>query len=501
MFKRNFLVKMLSVLAVASITSFAGIGVSYAAGDEVDENAGTGSTETPTGSDPVGAATGIKIATKSFNDARFSYVRRDLDNTIATIRDVVSNAITNTNNIAALQSGKQTRPDDNHACPAGKTCLLVTDTSGIRNWYEIIDCNESAFLANVGSDYGFGNSGYYGGYTNGSTGYRACTESNANCGENQWMRSFANGVVYGEARAVQISNSEGTIVTLPQNVQSGNVCVCRATGYRVKNGDTYGALQPIYTDAWVVYRNHANTDQACLHNCAFDGDSQSGSGIDVPYYASISNTCVGGGASVANMCTIDPWFASIVTTNPQTAVIGYDGNNGDWNTGICGTAAQGSADYLWCKNSNAANSTVETSWCWDDGSCAPNSWIVNYSDVNASLTGGANNPKLYGRAYCTDMDTTNVASGTLLNGTEIGNKILQGYDSDANGGLACVCQVQKYKNAADTTMTDVQNPKYIYTGITYAKCYEFCQSVCANYFKDNADNSLLRDLSGTCPLD
>ncbi len=498
MFKRNFLVKMLSVLAVASITSFAGIGVSYAAGDEVDENAGTGSTETPTGNDPVGAATGIKIATKSFNDARFSYVRRDLDNTIATIRDVVSNAITNTNNIAALQSGKQTRPDDNHACPAGKTCLLVTDTSGIRNWYEIIDCNESAFLANVGSDYGFGNSGYYGGYTNGSTGYRACTESNANCGENQWMRSFANGVVYGEARAVQISNSEGTIVTLPQNVQSGNVCVCRATGYRVKNGDTYGALQPIYTDAWVVYRNHANTDQACLHNCAFDGDSQSGSGIDVPYYASISNTCVGGGASVANMCTIDPWFASIVTTNPQTAVIGYDGNNGDWNTGICGTAAQGSADYLWCKNSNAANSTVETSWCWDDGSCAPNSWIVNYSDVNASLTGGANNPKLYGRAYCTDMDTTNVASGTLLNGTEIGNKILQGYDND---GLACVCQVQKYKNAAATTMTDVQNPKYIYTGITDVKCHEFCQSLCVNYFKDNADNSLLRDLAGTCPLD
>ena len=485
----------------------------------VGENSEAGSTETPTGSDPVGAATGIKIATKSFNDARFSYVRRDLDETIATIRDVVSNAITNTNNIAALQSGKQTRPDDNHACAEGKTCLLVTDTSGIRNWYEIIDCNESAFLANVGSDYGFGNSGYYGGYTNGSTEYRACTESNANCGENQWMRSFAKGVVYGEARAVQISNSEGTIVTLPQNVQSGNVCVCRATGYRVKNGDTYGALQPISTDAWVVNRNHANTDQACLLYCAFDGDSQSGSGIDVPYYKSISNTCGGGGASVANMCTIDPWFASIASLQSvPTSAVGYNENNygmTGYETGLC----QNSTGVIgtWCNTDNSSTSAtgnVEYSWCNNHdvdgipGACQANSWVVRLS-MTSSAIGGANNPELYGRAYCLNKDVTGVAAGTLFTESEvIGTKDFSGYPVEGewpnggeNGGqLACVCQLKGYKNQTATSMTTVSNSKYLYTGQTNGKCLQTCQSVCANYFATNPTNALIQELAGDCPL-
>ena len=448
MFKQNLFKHLLSILAVASITSFAGVGVSYAEGDDavpaevgdpeentaeqkekceksggtwadgvcqckkantvekdgmcvckdgykldgaeslgeenakcvVDENTGTGSTETQTGSDPVGAATGIKIATKSFNDARFSYVRRDLDETIATIRDVVSNAITNTNNIAALQSGKQTRPDDNHACETGKTCLLVTDTSGIRNWYEIIDCNKNAFLANVGSDYGFGNSGYYGGYTNGSTGYRACTESNANCGENQWMRSFAKGVVYGEARAVQISNSEGAIVTLPQNVQSGNVCVCRATGYRVKNGDTYGALQPISTDAWVVNRNQANTDQACLHNCSFDGDSQSGSGIDVPYYAYISNTCMAS-ASEAQMCRYHEFFNTVVSGGQYERVGSVDVGSDGWSACI-----------------------QPTGYFSTGGHCVEGGWVIEYT-----FNGGTQSGYVWGRAgYVTLPQGTSV---------------------------------------------------------------------------------------------
>ncbi|MBQ7244808.1 MAG: hypothetical protein IJS34_00320 [Alphaproteobacteria bacterium] len=82
-------------------------------------------------------ANAIKIATTAYNSARFSPVVTELNDTIATIRDVVTNTINQTKAIADLQATKQTRPDE--TCPAGKKCLLVEDNEGQPHWYEIIE--------------------------------------------------------------------------------------------------------------------------------------------------------------------------------------------------------------------------------------------------------------------------------------------------------------------------------------------------------------------------
>ena len=100
------------------------------------QNAGTG--EFTAG--PVVPENPIKIATTAYNTARFNPVINDLNSTVATIRDIVTNTINQTAAIASLQADKQTRPED--ACPAGKKCLLVeTEENGVivPHWYEIIE--------------------------------------------------------------------------------------------------------------------------------------------------------------------------------------------------------------------------------------------------------------------------------------------------------------------------------------------------------------------------
>ncbi len=90
-----------------------------------------------TGTFTAGPEVQIKIATTTYNSARFSPVVTELNDTIATIRSVVTNTINQTKAIADLQATKQTRPDE--TCPAGKKCLLVEDDAGQPHWYEIIE--------------------------------------------------------------------------------------------------------------------------------------------------------------------------------------------------------------------------------------------------------------------------------------------------------------------------------------------------------------------------
>ncbi len=436
----------------------------------------------------------IVIATKKYNENVFAPVSQTLAGLRSNISDIVDDVYAQATDIADLNSQKQTRPAT--GCPAGKKCLLVKTPAGQNAWYEIADCGEDMFLSNVGSNITFGGT-YYGGYKDGSTAERACAASGANCANNGWMRSFANGVVYGEAIRLSVAQSTGTVVELPSNIQNdpnGRNCLCRATGYRLKNGNSYGSMVSVTTDKWYVSHGMGYSGSTCQHNCAFDGDQQPDGGIDVPYYAAISNTC-GGSVASAAMCTYNRWFASIIQENLTTGVIGYDGNNGDHNTGLC--ANPSGTDATWCASSSTAHSTVETSWCNNDGTqCYPNSWIVNYS-MNASATEGANNPKLYGRAFCTDMSTAGMVAGTLLTASQIGTKSIEGYSRDSDS-LACVCQVQGYKNASASNMTSVQS-NYIYVDKN-GKCHEYCQNYCANYFKNNPHNDLIRELAGTCPL-
>jgi len=82
----------------------------------------------------------IKIATTAYNAARFSPVQTDLNNAVATIREIVTKTINQTAAIASLQADKQTRPEEQ--CPAGKKCLLVeTEENGVivPHWYPIIE--------------------------------------------------------------------------------------------------------------------------------------------------------------------------------------------------------------------------------------------------------------------------------------------------------------------------------------------------------------------------
>ena len=93
-----------------------------------------------TGEFTAGPVVGIRIATTAYNSARFSPVMTELNDTIATIRSVVTNTINQTKAIADLQATKQTRPDE--TCPAGKKCLLVEDNDGTPHWYEIVESPE-----------------------------------------------------------------------------------------------------------------------------------------------------------------------------------------------------------------------------------------------------------------------------------------------------------------------------------------------------------------------
>ena len=82
----------------------------------------------------------IKIATTAYNAARFNPVKTDLNNAVATIREIVTKTINQTAAIASLQADKQTRPAEQ--CPAGKKCLLVeTEENGVivPHWYPIIE--------------------------------------------------------------------------------------------------------------------------------------------------------------------------------------------------------------------------------------------------------------------------------------------------------------------------------------------------------------------------
>jgi hypothetical protein len=106
------------------------VGMFDTVGNRFYTNAGTGTFT-------AGPVVGIRIATTTYNNAQFNPVVNDLNTTIATIRDVVTNTINQTKAIADLQAKKQTRPDEQ--CPAGKKCLLVEDNDGTPHWYEIIE--------------------------------------------------------------------------------------------------------------------------------------------------------------------------------------------------------------------------------------------------------------------------------------------------------------------------------------------------------------------------
>ena len=395
-------------------------------------------------------AAGTQVQTVQSTERAYETVETRLSTVTTQIGDIIDTTGTQKTAISGLLSNKQNRP--NESCEEGKNCLLVKDASGTEHWYPIIDCDLNSFLNNVGTDTTFGGS-YYGGYRISSAGQRACAASGANCSTNEWMRSFANGVVYGEARAVSISEqAEGTIVRLPNNVQAGNICVCRAKAYRVKNGNTYGERQTVTTDNWVVRGSLRDaTDSDCVIDCAFDGDSQSGAGIDVPYYAYIANAC-SAPAPEAQMCLYHTFFTDVY-------------NNGVSETNLAGMVEPSGAGVSSCQSGGYFASNPHCS--------TPNTWIAGYSNEgNGSMMG-----YVYGTAAFANVPTGTVAGSVV-------DVDLSDISSTCGENMVSVCIVQGYKAAGASTETNV----------SFGKVYVASTSSCTA--NSNVGTRLCMDAAG-----
>jgi len=457
----------------------------------------------------------IKVSTKASTSRREAGVESRLGN----LRDMINHLITRTQSSAVdintLDSGKQTRPADEATddCQAGDTCLLIKDVSGANHWYRIETCNENDFLADVGNIIKSYNGSTWNGVTHGTniagTDSGMCSYSGVNCANNEWVRSYTSGAVFGKAKRVAIAQrSTGTIVSLSGNLESsGNVCVCQVTGYAVGSNPDAGYQTKQTFDAgnrWVVAGQMSfsdMTDADCVSMCANAGtdsvwDQANQQSAVANYCDALSSSC-NGTVSVATMCNYNRWFDSILVDEPM------DGNAG-W------THAYGGANVPQQLCDGATG--VDATWCNTESDVAGhNNWAINtfvaklptVTATSAEIAqGDANYPVLYGRAYCTDMNVATPAL-SVLDESEIGTKYPEGIKTDSNGqntdALACVCQLQGYKNNAASTMTTINNSKYIYTGWSEVKCYQLCQAQCADLFiTTSATNGIIRELADSC---
>ena len=89
----------------------------------------------------------IKIATTRYNEKSFAPVETRLDAAVAAVEYVVSNTMTQAQQIDQIATTKQTRPDE--GCTA-KYCLLVEDEDGTPHWYPIAGANGVAHALPAG---------------------------------------------------------------------------------------------------------------------------------------------------------------------------------------------------------------------------------------------------------------------------------------------------------------------------------------------------------------
>ena len=94
--------------------------------------------ETPVTEDwPSRQCETIKIATTRYNERQFAPVETRLDAAVAAVDTVVTQTMSQAQQIDQIATNKQTRPDE--TCPPFKKCLLVEDEDGTPHWYEIYD--------------------------------------------------------------------------------------------------------------------------------------------------------------------------------------------------------------------------------------------------------------------------------------------------------------------------------------------------------------------------
>lgn len=378
----------------------------------------------------------IKLATKASVETRAVAVENRLSDVRNVINDLVTRMQTNSAGIGTLQSGKQTRPAS--TCPADKKCLLVKDIAGQNNWYEITDCNENAFLSNVGvqSAHGIGPGEPYGMGTSSGDQLMCRTQNvsmNIGCAANEWVRGYANGLVYGVSRRVAIGNmTAGSVVQLPNGVATGDVCVCRATRYRLWDSGTssLGDSVSIDTGDWQV-AGVAYTDERCLLDCGELNYYQYNDVVN--YYASISNDCFAG-SSDATMCYTYPFLGDVSNLFP-------DGNSSVEHGVTGGVRVDGTQWGAGCGNDNTL---TDTGHC-GTGTDNRGTWVTRYYTGNSS---GSDTELGYIYGY---GRYANVPAGTAV-GSVI-DVSLNAMSTTFSNQNAIVCVVKGFKRASATSET------------------------------------------------
>ena len=367
-------------------------------------------------------AAGTQVQTVQSTDRAYESVENRLSTVTTQIGDIIDTTGAQKTDITGLLNNKQNRPDE--SCEEGKNCLLVKDAGGTEHWYPIIDCGEDSFLSGLnfdGANISFG-PGEPWGWRLSSQNTLMCQNSAIGCQSGEWVTSYnknssavGDNIVFGVMRRVAIAESTpGTIVTLPNNVQSGDVCVCKATKYKTwdASASRYGDGHDITTDKWLVIGN-ASDDENCMHLCADERNNSGGSKL--AYYASIGNTC-SAPAVEASMCLRHDFFVTASVTPPEHHgfVVSGEGAND------CGQGG-----YF-----------TGNSHCSENGA-----WIAEY-EQNGIL----------GYVYGT------VGFASVPNGTtqySVVDLNLSDLSTSGAGKNAVVCMVKGYKPASSTSETNV----------------------------------------------
>ena len=426
-----------------------------------------------------------RIATQKMLEDSAVGMRDRLSYVANVITNLITQSKTNTRDIGTLNANKQTRPAE--GCPAGyDSCLLVKDANGNNVWYPIETCSSTGIPTfnfvrrTVWAGPEVPDIEPWGIRISGDTDLM-CRSSLIGCQDDEWVTAYdiavdstigdpvGNKIVFGTGRRVAIAEStRGTVVTLPNNVQSGDVCVCKATRYRIWNSDTssYGASQAIDTDKWFV-AGMTTSDGVCFYACGDDrgGDKQT-------YYMAISNSCMDN-AVTAQMCRYHEFFNDVVNN--------YF-NRGDDGSGMApayeyGTVRDDGSTWAGCM-------PVDNMDVTDTGHCVENgTWVTKYYKNYART---AYIGYVYGFG-----GYINVPAGTSVG--DIVDVNVADVSTTPTGYNAAVCVVKGYRKDGASSDTNLTTSKaYVahlgegYSGVRGDACTEYSASRFGQLYADIA---------------
>ena len=398
----------------------------------------------------------IVIATNKYNENVFSPVTQALANVRTTLKNLITQSRTNTEDIADLETNKQTRPATE--CPADKKCLLVKDPQGVNRWYEIVDCGGDGFLSNVGTperiNFSGSNNSYY---TSGTC--NQGDQTTYGCTSSEGIESYTNGIVFFQSIRLNImENTRGAIVVLPeedaQNNPNGNVTLCRVTGYREKDGN--GGYLPrvnVDTDKWVV-----SYSAECYRYLSGDGNSQQEKLDEAKaYYAILDNTC----ANSSNYGTVSMCDVNDFLNNVGQAETVYPGSS-----------------YAMGKNSNGTNDGLCSTLAGSNKACGTNEFVSSYG-----------NGLVYGVARNVSISNTQDAIVRLPDS-------VQDVPDSYAGTRACVCKVTGYSAKSGSTYAAKQSfdtDLWIVVGGQGG-----CQDYCARGVYATTYNDYYQSIASSC---